>query len=71
MPILWQEPSNKGKTEMSEQCYWIEDDDDVWDTECGNRFEIIDGTPHENYMHWCPYCGKSLQEVQLDDRRLK
>jgi hypothetical protein len=48
---------------MSETCDWVEDDDGVWDTECRNRFELIDGAPHENDMYWCPYCGLRLQEV--------
>jgi hypothetical protein len=49
---------------MSETCNWIEDDDGVWGTECGNFFDLGDGTPHENGMHWCPYCGLSLQETK-------
>jgi hypothetical protein len=67
MPILWREPSNKGTIEMSEQCNWVEDNNGFWVTGCGNLFDISEGTPSDNKMH----CGKRLQEVQTDDRRLK
>ncbi len=43
-----------------ESCAWIPDDDGVWDTSCGNRFEISEGTPAENDMGYCCYCGKAL-----------
>jgi len=56
---------------MSETCEWVEDVDGIWDTGCGQFFVLEDGTPSDNKMRWCPYCGKSLQEVRLDDRRLK
>ena len=59
-------PAIAKEIEMGETCEWVTDDEGVWDTECGNRFEIIDGTPRENQLHWCPYCGKSLQEVRKD-----
>ena len=47
---------------MDDQCIWKEDQDGAWDTECGNRFDIINGTPIENQMNFCPFCGKGLQE---------
>ena len=51
---------------MDDQCIWKEDEDGVWDTECGNKFEIIAGTPIENQMNFCPYCGKGLWEERLN-----
>lgn len=44
------------------RCTWTEDDDGVWDTDCGNRFETVEGTPHENDMLFCCYCGRPLVE---------
>lgn len=42
-------------------CKWIEDEDDgAWDTSCGKRFLITEGTPEENGMKFCCYCGKPL-----------
>jgi len=53
--------------EMSETCKWTYDENGAWDTECGNRFEITEGTPHENNMHFCAFCGKRLEEILADD----
>jgi len=48
-------------------CYWKEDktDEGVWDTSCGERFVIFDGTPNENKMAYCPYCGCVLEEKEV------
>lgn len=35
---------------------------DYWETECGNAFQLASGTPTENDFHFCPYCGKRLEE---------
>lgn len=43
-------------------CVWKQDDDGNWDTQCDNLFIIIDGTPAENSMQFCPYCGKTINE---------
>jgi len=56
---------------MSETCNWVENDDGFWVTGCGHFFVLNDGTPSDNQMHWCPYCGKSLQEMQPDDKKCK
>lgn len=46
---------------MSQTCEWKEDEDSgAWETECGKMFEIIDGTPLENKMVYCPFCGKVI-----------
>ena len=44
-------------------CYWALDSDGfAWETSCGGLFVINDGTPRENDMEFCPYCGKRLVE---------
>jgi hypothetical protein len=44
-------------------CIWIEHfDPDYWQTGCGNEFQIIDSTPKENGMVYCPFCGKKIKE---------
>ncbi len=46
-------------------CFWTNDSDEYadgdWDTSCDNRFVLNEGTPHENKMRFCCYCGKSLR----------
>ena len=45
-------------------CIWMEDGDGGYSTSCGKAFIINDGTPEENGMNYCPFCGKPLmQEV--------
>jgi len=44
-------------------CRWTPDDDSgAYDTACGHRFTINEGTPAENYMQFCCYCGGALKE---------
>jgi rRNA maturation endonuclease Nob1 len=46
---------------MNYICEWREDEDGIWDTGCGNRFEFNHGGPPENSFEFCPYCGKKLK----------
>lgn len=42
-------------------CRWREDENGAYDTECGGKFELTEGTPADNKMRFCPYCGKRLK----------
>lgn len=45
------------------RCRWDYDEDmDAHETECGHAFTLIEGTPSENDMRFCPYCGGELWE---------
>ncbi len=48
-------------------CLWkIENaDEGVWTTLCGELFVMIDGSPTENEMIFCPYCGRGIQEAAV------
>lgn len=43
-------------------CVWHNDPetDSTWETGCGNLFILNDGTPAENRMRFCCYCGRPL-----------
>ena len=45
-------------------CLWsrADDDTDVWETSCGHAFTIIEGTPGDNHMEFCCYCGRRVDE---------
>lgn len=45
-------------------CLWsrADDDTDMWETSCGHAFTIIDGTPSDNHMGFCCYCGRRVDE---------
>ena len=45
------------------RCVWREESNqDYWDTSCNNQFVLIGGTPEDNGMKYCPYCGKEIKE---------
>lgn len=49
------------------ECNWAqEDDNEAWDTDCGNRFILNDGAPSDNDMKFCCYCGKPLTETPYE-----
>ena len=43
-------------------CHWTHDDLDMgtWATDCNQTFCLIDGTPDDNELKYCCYCGKPL-----------
>jgi hypothetical protein len=55
----------------SETCTWHQDGDSdsgVYATSCRRYFNLEDGTPEDNKMQWCCYCGKRLvQELITED----
>lgn len=48
------------------ECKWkcnVNDWADWWDTGCGGSYTIMEGTPKENKMRFCPYCGGKIVEI--------
>lgn len=44
-----------------EACTWVYDDeDDYYETACGEAFTFIDGRLELHRFKWCPYCGKPI-----------
>lgn len=45
--------------------WWLDEDidDGSWGTSCGHMFRLDDGSPYQNRMAFCCYCGKPLTEV--------
>jgi hypothetical protein len=52
----------------STQCNWQEDEDGDWDTSCSHRFSLNEGTPTENNMKFCCYCGASVIESHFGEQ---
>jgi hypothetical protein len=49
-------------------CKWYEDGDSgVWATQCRKYFQITDGTPEDNKMLFCCYCGEALEQVPYSE----
>ena len=50
--------------EVKKECEWEYDKEtDSYDTDCENKFSIIEGTPKDNEMIFCPYCGAKIKDV--------
>ena len=43
-------------------CAWSEQENGPWLSACGEDFNLEDGTPVENKMKFCCWCGKPLKE---------
>lgn len=48
-------------------CEWTQSEEDVWESACGNAWLFEDGTPEENSMKFCPFCGRKLTPRALDE----
>jgi hypothetical protein len=56
-------------------CTWKLDEDefdvtDTWNTDCGSAFTVNHGTPHENEMRFCCYCGGILRESKRERSKI-
>lgn len=75
---VWQEPDEVVSYHMGclpnrsppPTCSWAEDEAGVWDTACGERFNLEAGTPSDNGMRFCCYCGHALSG-EMEDRNAK
>ena len=48
-------------TIMDEKCKWTVDEDGIYDTGCGERYEFFEDGPKENKVNFCMYCGKIIE----------
>lgn len=44
-------------------------DSDTWAAQCGRYFTIKDGSPSDNEMRFCCFCGKPLVEIRFEDEQ--
>ena len=56
-----------------ETCKWERDSTyftmQVWITDCENAFTLESGTPVENEMKFCCYCGRPLEQIEAEEER--
>ena len=48
-------------------CIWHDDEEGNWSTACEQLFILAEGTPKENKMKYCCFCGKLIQEVSRNE----
>lgn len=49
-------------------CLWTYNPDGYWQTACGDQFCITEGTPAENRMRYCHYCGRQIAAPASEPR---
>ena len=54
--------ASKRKVVKLKPCRWV-DCEEYYDTECGGAFTLNSGTPADNSMVFCPYCGEKIAVV--------
>lgn len=53
---------------IAEHCEWVKEGEcDLWGTECGKAFMLNDGSPSDNGMKFCCYCGGALIKYPTPD----
>lgn len=55
------------KKDTAGWCAWTEDEDGNWDTGCDEKHVLNTGTPAENGMRYCCYCGNPVKTVARKD----
>ena len=60
----------KAALEQPNECHWYQDGDEdsgTYMASCNRRYFVLeDGTPTDNRMTHCCYCGKPLVEVPIE-----
>lgn len=59
--------ARRPRIDLAPVCKWQEDENGNWETECGDMFSLTNGTPHENQMAFCCYCGNELQQIRYKE----
>lgn len=57
------------QTAARPMCRWVQEDEgsDLWETACKHYFALNEGTPSDNAMEYCCYCGKHLEEAPWEE----
>jgi hypothetical protein len=57
--------TSKAKKKSLVVCGWVREseDSDTWATGCGEYFTLNEGTPKENKMEFCCFCGNTIEEL--------
>lgn len=48
------------------RCQWKDDGENNFETQCGEVFTLIHGTPAENNYNYCPHCGFKIRLKKLN-----
>ena len=61
----WERINGEYQYKSDNFCEWrlIDDEANVYDTDCRNPHILIDGTPKDNNYTFCPYCGRKIKII--------
>ena len=49
-------------------CMWSEDGcSSPWASACGHYFEFNEGGPTDNGFKFCPFCGRTCEEIPYEN----
>ena len=63
-PETIEQATDQDQPQPGEKCIWEEDEDANWKTLCGHTFTLNEGTPINNHMRFCCYCGLPLLQTR-------
>lgn len=50
-----------------ETCEWsYSETESIWESACGDAWNFEEGTPEDNHMKFCPFCGRQLTQRAAD-----
>lgn len=49
-----------------DKCKWVFEGeyDGHWSTSCAHKYIIMEGTPEENNMKYCTFCGNEIEQIE-------
>ena len=51
---------------MADTCKWT-DNGEFHDTDCGNAFQMYEPLSECPEFKFCPYCGRIIEEVRIEE----
>lgn len=54
-------------------CHWAQDgeDSETWATSCRKYFNLEDGSPTDNKMAFCCFCGRPIEEDSYEEQDIQ
>jgi hypothetical protein len=65
--IIEQMPNDATQYPWLKICNWTQEEYH-WVTSCGKDFLSTGGTPKENDMNYCPFCGAILMQGEFKEK---
>jgi hypothetical protein len=64
-PMRQQQPKPEPREET---CLWTSDEDGIWTASCKQDWLFEEGSPRDNKMRFCHFCGRPLRQRSYRER---